>query len=244
MDEYAKTWQDFVSGGRLEHGGHRDPSWSNGHEFSASLLVPIRVEPLLERLEPLREGLAPFPFVSLHPDHFLHITLLMLGFLVEEPREVSEISRRGLEEVEEAARRTLRDIAPFTVRLANLNAFPGAAFVEVHDGGELRALRSALCAGCGLREPPGPPHLTLAYFQAPEEPPVPDALVETIRDFRDWPVGELRVEAVQMTLLDLRPEYPELETVARLPLLGARGGSAAPQDAPTGRRRSAGGLWE
>jgi 2'-5' RNA ligase len=166
----------------------------------------------------LRDALRPFPFVSLHPDHFMHITLLLLGFLVEEPREEDEVSCERLGEIAAGGRRVLSGLPAFTIQLANLNAFPGAAFIEVHDGGMLDRLRDALCESCGLKKPSGPPHLTLAYFQAPDGTPAPEALISAIARYRDWDVGELAVESAEMTVLDLRLDYPEPETLAEIPL--------------------------
>jgi RNA 2',3'-cyclic 3'-phosphodiesterase len=218
MEEYERVWERFVRDRRLEFGGHTDPEWQDGHALSASLLVPIDAQRFHERLEPLRDALRPFPFVSLHPDHFMHVTLVLLGFVVEEPKEKGEVSRERLGRIEADARKTLADFPAFTVGLANLNAFPGAAFVEAHDGGMLDALREALSLGCGLEKPKGPPHLTLAYFQAPDGTPVPEALISAIERYRDWPVGEITVDEVEMTMLDLRTDYPEPKTLARIPL--------------------------
>ncbi len=218
MDGYAEVWERFVRYRRLEFGGHTDPDWQEGHTLSASLMIPVGASRLRERLEPLRDALRPFPFVSLHPYHFMHITLVLLGFLVEEPEAEEELSRERLEEIASYARAGLADFQAFTIRLANLNAFPGAAFVEVHDGGMLDTLRDALCRGCGLKKPTGPPHLTLAYFQAPDGTPAPEELVSVIARYRDWPVGNLMVESVEMSLLDLRSDYPEPEMFAEMPL--------------------------
>jgi 2'-5' RNA ligase len=218
MGEYAEVWERFIRERRLEFGGHMDPGWREGHALSASFVIPVEASRFRERLEPLREALRPFPFVSLHPDHFMHITLLLLGFLVDEPEEEDELSRQRLGEIEEGARRAVSGFPAFTVRLANLNAFPGAAFVELYDGGILDRLRDALCGCCGLEKPPGPPHLTLAYFHAPDGAPVPEELVDAISRYRDWEVGELAVESVEITVLDLRLDYPEPETLAEIPL--------------------------
>jgi len=218
MEEYERVWERFVGERRLEFGGYMDPDWQEGYRLSASLIVPGEASRFHERLEPLREALRPFPFVSLHPDHFMHITLVLLGFLVGEPKEEDEVSRERLQEIEERARIALSDVPAFTVRFANLNAFPGAAFIEAHDGGTLDSLRDALCASCDLKKPSGPPHLTLAYFQAPDGMEAPEELISTIARYRDWPIGEKTVENVEMTLLDLRLEYPEPETLARIPL--------------------------
>ena len=218
MAEYAEVWERFVRERRLEFGGHMDPDWGDGHALSASLMIPVEASWFRERLEPLRDALRPFPFVSLLPDHFLHITLLLLGFLVEEPEDEDEVSRKGLGEIEASARRAVSGFPTAEVRLANLNAFPGAAFIEVHEDGTLDRLQEALCESCGLKNPPGPPHLTLAYFQAPDGTPAPEELISAIAGYRDWDVGELAVESVEMTVLDLRLDYPEPEILAEMPL--------------------------
>lgn len=218
MGDYEQVWESFVSGGSLEFGGHMDPSWKDGHTLSASFIVPVDVSALAPRLRPLREALRPLPFVSLHPDHFMHVTLLPLGFVVPEPGEMKEVSPQRLVEVEAGARRALAEFPTFEMELANLNAFPGAAFVEVHDGGMLNELREKVCEGCGIESPAGPPHLTLAYFQAPSGTPLPEGLVPAIEQFRVWPVGRIPVDRIELTLLDLRSDYPEPERIARIPL--------------------------
>ena len=215
---YDEVWERFVRERRLEFGGHTDPEWREGHALSASLVIPVQGSRFRERLEPLRDALRPFPFVSLHPDHFLHITVLFMGFVVEKPERENEVSWVRLEEIEASARHNLSDFPAFTVRLANLNAFPGAAFVEVHEGEMLDSLRRALCEACGLEKPSGPPHLTLAYFHAPDGTPAPEDLIRAIARYRDWPVGELAVEYVEITVLDLRIEYPEPKVLARMKL--------------------------
>jgi 2'-5' RNA ligase len=215
---YAEVWERFVRERRLEFGGHTDPRWREGHALSASLIIPVESSRFRERLEPLRDALRPFSFVSLHPAYFLHITLLLIGFLVEEPEEEDEVSGSRLADIEASARRILSGFPAFTVRLANLNAFPGAAFVEAHDGGTLSRLREALHEGCELRAPPGPPHMTLAYLHAPDGAPAPEELISAIERYRSWEVGELAVDSVEMTVLDLRLDYPKPKTLAEIPL--------------------------
>src|SRR5215207_3310358 len=158
MEEYERVWERFVRERRLDYGGHMDPKWQEGHKLSASLMVPVEASRFHDRLEPLREALRPFPFVSVHPDHFTHITLVLLGFLVDEPGEENEISCKRMQEIEDSARTALSGFPAFTVRLANLNAFPGAAFIEAHDGGRLDRLRDTLSVSCDLKKPHGPPH--------------------------------------------------------------------------------------
>lgn len=219
MEAYEELWQKFKRERRLEYGGHTDPQWRDGHDLSASFVVPVRDGGVRRGLEPLREVLRRFPYVSLHPDRFLHITLLLPGFPVRKPEAEEEISYRRMEDLASEARKVLAGFEPFAVELRNLNVFPGAVFVEVHDGGEeLLELREALRERCGLDEPPGPPHLTVAYIKAPDDSLAPRTFVEAVERNRDRPVGELRVERVELTLLNLREEYAEPETFAALPL--------------------------
>jgi 2'-5' RNA ligase len=218
VDDYDEVWERFVRERRLEFGGHTDPQWREEHALSASLVIPVQGSRFRERLEPLRDALRPFPFVSPHPDYFLHITVLFMGFVAEKPERENEVSWMRLEEIEASARHNLSDFPAFTVRLANLNAFPGAVFVEVHEGEMLDSLRRALCEACGLEKPSGPPHLTLAYFHAPDGTPASEDIIRAIARYRDWPVGELAVEYVDITVLDLRIEYPEPKVLARINL--------------------------
>ena len=221
VEGYAEIWERFKRERRLEFGGHTDPEWQEGHAVSASFVAPIEAPHLREGLKPLRDTLRSFPFVSLHPDHFMHLTLLPLGFLVPKPDDENELSRERLEELGERAREALVGFPAFEMDLANLNVFPGAAFVEPRDGGMLEKLRDAVTGRCGLEKPTGPLHLTLAYLQEADGTLAPDEFVAAIERYRDWPVGKVSVERVEITLLTLGSSpYPELETFARIPLDG------------------------
>ena len=216
MGSYEDIRKSFSSDRRLEFGGYMDPGWQGGHSLSACFVVPVEVSRFRERLEPLKEALRPLPYVSLHPDHFMHITLLLLGFLVQEPEDEGDISRERLTEIEGCARGSLAGFPSFPVRLANLNAFPGAAFIETHDEGMFEKLRQEVCRGCGLKSPSGLPHLTLAYFQAPNGTEAPEEIISTIDRYKDWPVGKILVDRVELTVLNLREEYPKTETLAEI----------------------------
>jgi 2'-5' RNA ligase len=221
VEGYAEIWERFKRERRLEFGGHTDPEWQEGHAVSASFVAPIEAPHLREGLRPLRDTLRSFPFVSLHPDHFMHLTLLPLGFLVPKPEDENELSRERLEELGERAREALVGFPAFELDLANLNVFPGAAFVEARDGGMLEKLRDVVCRQCGLEKPTGALHLTLAYLQEADGALAPDEFVAAIERYRNWPVGKVSVERVEITLLTLGSSpYPELETFARIPLKG------------------------
>lgn len=79
-------WERFERERRLEFGGPTDPNWRDGRALSASFIVPVDASGVRERLKPLRDALRPFPFVSLPPDRFVHITLLLLASWSRSPR--------------------------------------------------------------------------------------------------------------------------------------------------------------
>lgn len=218
MKSYGEIWSSFKEERGLEFGGHKDPKWQGEHALSASFIVPVDVSRFKERLAPLREDLSRLPFVSVHPDSFMHVTLLMLGFLVPEPEKGSEVSPARLAEISHRGGRALKDFPAFDLEFANVNAFPGAAFIEVRDGGKISDLQDALCDSCELQKPSGPPHLTLAYFQAPDGTAAPEEVVSTLEAYRDWYVGETRVERVALTILNVKSEHPEPETLTEINL--------------------------
>jgi 2'-5' RNA ligase len=222
MDRYGEVWERFKRERYLEFGGHTDPDWQKGHALSVCLVVPVEASRLRDRLEPLRDALRPFPFVSLHPDHFMHVTLLLLGFLVPgKPVAENELSREQLKYLEARVREALQSFPAFEVELTNLNVFPGAVFVEAHDGSMLEKLRGTISRVCGIEEPSGPLHLTLAYLQAQDGALAPDEFVTTVERYRNWTVDAFSVERVEFTLLHLNSSrYPRLEVFAEIPLGG------------------------
>ncbi|MGH3090359.1 MAG: 2'-5' RNA ligase family protein [Rubrobacteraceae bacterium] len=219
MEEFERIWEKFSSERRLEFGGHKDPNWRGRYEISAAFVAAVDPERFAERLKPLRDALRPFPFVSPHPDHFMHITLNLIGFLGEGPSREGEVSEDGLIEIGAKARGALAGFEAFPVKLANLNAFPGAAFIEAHDDGEIEDLKDVLESSCGLKRTAGPPHLTLAYFHVPDGTEAPPALISTIERHRNWPVGEIEVREVRLSLLNLRTDQPAPETLTRIKLM-------------------------
>lgn len=222
MNTYGEIWERFKRERCLEFGGHTDPDWHQGHTLSASLVVPVEASRLRDRLKPLRDALRPFPFVSLHPDDFMHVTLLFLGFLVPgEPDAENEFSRDQLEDLEAKVREALQGFPAFEVELTNLNVFPGAVFVEARDASMLEKLRATVSEQCGIENPSGPLHLTLAYLQAQNGAPAPDEFVAAVERYREWTVGVFSVERVEITLLHLNSSrYPKLEIFAQISLGG------------------------
>ncbi|AHY45592.1 2'-5' RNA ligase superfamily [Rubrobacter radiotolerans] len=221
MDSFERAWREFKQERRLEFGGHTDPDWRGEHDLSAAFILPVDTEVFSERLGPLREALSRFSFVSLHPDHFMHVSLVIVGFVEPSGREAEgTVTQGSLKKISSKAKEALADFSPFEVHLQGLGAFPAAAYVEAHENGEIDALRRVLRECCGLEpfEREGPPHLTLAYFKAENGTAAPPELISTVERYRDWYVGSFTAREVQLSLLDLTQEYARFEPVARIPL--------------------------
>ena len=52
----------------------------------------------------------------------------------------------------------------------------------------------------------------------PDGTEAPEELVSAIAEFRHRPIGEITVDDVEITLLDIDSDYPEPETLARIPI--------------------------
>ena len=62
-------------------------------------------------------------------------------------------------------------------------------------------------------------YLLPVVVEGTHEEPAPEGLISAIARYRDWPAGgEFAVESIEMTLLDLRLDYPEPEVLTKMPL--------------------------
>lgn len=178
-------------------------------------------------LEPLIEGLKPLPTVltrfddcvSLRPYQSLHIAVQPIGLVSSEPAAPAEVSPTDLENLAAGAASLVQSYGPLELVLANVNAFPQEILVEVHDPtGRLLALRDRLNhlgPSTGLL-PEMIPRLTVA---APiVDTPAPAALIEALRAYRRWPVGELHVSEIELITLDPYSPHGAPQCIATLAL--------------------------
>ncbi|HEV2129412.1 MAG TPA: 2'-5' RNA ligase family protein [Thermomicrobiales bacterium] len=86
-------------------------------------------------LKPLRAALSEFPFVRLAPAESLAITIQELGFLVDEPQRIDEISQERIEEFVHHSSTPVCDFPRFEIRVGGFNSFLDTPFLDVHDDG-------------------------------------------------------------------------------------------------------------
>ncbi len=219
-EAYRRVWQTFRTFDRLADGRHDTIDWRS-HEGCYAVCV-IRVPtPLLQpSLDGCRAALAAYPWVRLHPDHFLHVTLQELGFVCDNPERPDEITPARLDEFALAAAGPVGERDAFDLILGGVNSFQDAAFLDVDDGGHCARLHGRLFELAAIPRAPRfayLPHATIAHYT--RDAPV-DNMAADLARWRDVPFGAFRVSQVEIVTLRLDQSYPPLEPYAIIPLRG------------------------
>ena len=209
-EAYRRVWQNLRQVTEVADGRHDTAEWrAHGGDFA---LCCVRVPPdaLSPLIEDVRAVLATFPFVRLHPDHFLHIPVQELGFLAQRPRHRDELSPARLREVIAQAEIPISEFAPFDVTLGGINSFVDAAFLDVHDHGWLARIHRRLLDFVAI--PPDQrfsylPQVTIAHYTRPA--PIGN-LPAALAPWRDQPFGGFRVSSVDIVRLRTDEPYPDL----------------------------------
>jgi 2'-5' RNA ligase len=165
----------------------------------------------------LRDSVSGLSGVRLHPDHFLHVTLQELGFVVDAPTDVDEISATRLEEFALATADAVTGMSPFTVAFRGANSFRDAIFLEPA-ASRLTELHERLFALAALPTEPDfsyLPHCTIAHYDGTTPT---RAAEQRIAPWRERTFGVLDVIEIEIVTLDPRETYPSLNSYAVIPL--------------------------
>ncbi len=206
-----------------------------------AFLVPVTSHGIVQATRPVREALTAAGIEEALPSHFLHITVLGVGF-----ESAIRTTNGNIARIMDRASRAMRDIQPLTLTLKGVNSFGNAAFVEVHDDKNgLPALRDRLVsvlhqvglAGFGasalsgegapsddeaerdqadaVNAPPFLPHLSLCYYR--EQYPT-EKVAEILEPYRDLEVGTLRMNYVTLAAVPHSDfdRFPPLTRIADL----------------------------
>jgi 2'-5' RNA ligase len=212
---YKHIWQSFRSAEHVADGRHDTAEWrSHAPAVYAFVAIRVPVDAIRPALDEVRRALTPVPFVRQHPDHFLHITLQELGFVVESPQAPDELDQVRLNEIVSQLPAALSGAPAFDVRLGGANAFRDAVFLDVHDRGHCGRLHTRLRELAGVLSVPKfayLPHATIAHFTA--EKPTGD-LPQLIGRWRDRRFGSFQVTTIEVVTMDVRLTYPRLSSYA------------------------------
>jgi len=217
---YQRVWQAFQRTQSTADGRHDTPYWRAHSDPYAACIVRVPAESLHPNLTLLRRQLAGLQGVRLHPDHFLHIMLQELGFVVATPRQPDEISETRLEEFAQSIVEPISSMRAWSVTLGGVNSFQDAVFLDVRGGGPLSRLHERLFDLAALPTLPSYsylPHCTIAHYDGTTPHEEAQAL---LAPWRNEVIGEFQIAEVEIVTLDPNEPYPELTTYAVIPLNG------------------------
>jgi len=215
---YERVWRAFSEVDETADGRHDTSHWRAHTEPFAACVVRVNAGELRPGFGLLRRELEQLHGVRQHPDHFLHIMLQELGFVVDDPRERDEISSGRLEEFAQAAIEPASQTSPFRVTIGGVNAFQDAIFLEVGSGEglvQLHARLFELAAIPGIPDFSYVPHATIAHFDGTASHA---GVTEALTPWRRETMGELLIHEIEVVLIDPSQPYPELESFAVIPL--------------------------
>ncbi|MDQ3044247.1 MAG: 2'-5' RNA ligase family protein [Chloroflexota bacterium] len=217
-EAFRRVWQTLRSLKRLADGRHDTPGWRSHNAVYAICVIRVPAAALQPNLDALRKVLGDLPFVRIHPDHFLHITLQELGFVCDKPGRRDEISPARIKEFVSAATGPLAEQSAFKVRLGGVNSYQDAAFLDVHDGGQCARVHQRLRELAAVPTIPRfayLPHMTIAHYIA--DVPVGN-LPAILATWRDHTFGTFTASVIEVVTLPVNEAYPPMTTVASFPL--------------------------
>lgn len=181
-------------------------------------LIKIEDEKIIEKLNKVQKDISDFDCVNNVPEEYLHITVKLAGFMVENPTEDDEIQESGLEQVVSQARKIGRNTAPFEVKIRNINLFPTAIFAEIHENNRLKELNKEFQDIDECMDAPHDyiPHITISHFQNDQDF---GELVEKLEEIREQNLGSLTVEEIYLVHDDLKESREKgFEIIEKIPL--------------------------
>jgi 2'-5' RNA ligase len=138
------------------------PEWHRGRETYAVWILQMEEAAIQEKFKAAREHLNGYLLGPYQRQP--HITLLVCGFLVEEPKYNDDFTQEQIQAQMQALKSA--KIQPFEIEIGGLNSFASAPFLEVHDPeGGIARLREILSRGAReFRTASYTPHLTVGLY--------------------------------------------------------------------------------
>jgi hypothetical protein len=168
---FPEAWRWFVDGGELVGIDEQRDSFAAGRAQFLSFQAPAIDARIVDLARTVRDELRDVDGLLPLDDDLLHCTVRPAGFQVLAKRRPDDVLREEVAHIGERAAAALASRRPIEVTVGPVNIFPDALILEVHDRGELGAMRSALAGVTPAQDPnrwPGAPeflpHISLAFF--------------------------------------------------------------------------------
>ncbi|QLD86354.1 2'-5' RNA ligase family protein [Natronomonas halophila] len=180
------------------------------------LLARITDDTVRSRVEPILKRLDGFDCFAAQPTRNLHITVKVLGNVVENPQDEAEFAPEEEAELVAKLDDALEEATSFAVDIPRLNLFPDVVYAEVADDGRFAALNHRVCsiAGVPVRERDRTgfiPHLTLGHFTRRDGY---ERLLQYLERNRSLDLPPRPVSELELVALDFSDgRFPPYETV-------------------------------
>lgn len=217
---YRRVWAAFERSDATADGRHDTPHWRSHPGPYAACVIRVPSHLVQPGLDALRRDLAALGGARLHPDHFLHIMVQELGFVVDTPGRPDEISAARLEEFAQAATTPVSEQRSFSLVLGGANSFQDAVFLDIRGGDPVARIHGRLFDLAAIpRVPDYPylPHCTVAHYDGTLST---RSAVAALSPWRETVFGCFTVAEVEIITLDPSQPYPAMESYAVIPLGG------------------------
>ncbi|HUF52583.1 MAG TPA: 2'-5' RNA ligase family protein [Dehalococcoidia bacterium] len=224
--DFTGAWERFerIQTLRLLEQTH-EWEWTRGRTDLFAFLIPIADDALCDYIAHIAEDIDGIPGVDPYPQRYWHATIKVVGFLADEANREDEVTLADVERMAEQARPALEGCPPFDLQLGQVNAFLEVVFVEVEDGGHIRAMNTCLLESVpGLQRTPVDaeaflPHVSIARFASNEGLDQIKSSLRRLRALHRSGPG-VRVESVSFIRAHLAREAPTFDLLAEYPLRG------------------------
>ncbi|WP_049899787.1 2'-5' RNA ligase family protein [Halococcus agarilyticus] len=184
------------------------------------LVADVTDETVVSQFEPALTALERFDCIAAVPPSYLHVTVKVVGNVVENPQSDAAFTEENEDQIIEDTRSAFDGFEPFTVAFPRYNLFPGVVYAEVDDDGRFAELNRRVCDVPDVetwdRDGEGfVPHATLGQFIDTDGY---GRLLDYLETNRAVRAGPLDVSAIELVAIDLAERFPAFETVERFDL--------------------------
>ncbi len=196
---FDDAWSWFDGCGELEPLAAQRERFVAGRGQFLAFQVPIHDMPVASDVTSLQDEVADIDGVDLYSSALLHISIRGAGFQVIAKSRPDEILREDVGRISERAASVITRSTAIEATIGPVNVFPDAVILEVHDGGALGRLRSALAVigddTFRFDDTQYLPHITIATFAAG---PDVATLRDRLRALRDRPPIATKITHIEL----------------------------------------------
>ncbi|MDO8615074.1 MAG: 2'-5' RNA ligase family protein [Dehalococcoidia bacterium] len=231
--DFARAWQRFQALDCLRLAQDTlESEWTRGRTDYLAFLVPVADPAAQDHIARTIEGICGIAGVEAYPPSYWHITVKGAGFQVDSPALDDDVAASAIDGIIARARAIFAAEPPFDIRIGLANGFPEVVFLEVSDGGRVRALNSRLLQEvAGLARYPIDgrgflPHISIARFISSDGLPQLKQALAQLRRGAGGPTFRVReVQLIRARLSGRRPPVwaetvPSFDLVASFQLRG------------------------